>query len=84
VRKITVIENVTLDGVMQAPGRSDEDTRDGFTHGGWALPYDDMIKAEAMGRGMAGDAVRAVDGLKRRGGCFTAPPPALPQPLGLR
>ncbi len=54
MRKITVIENVTLDGVMQAPGRSDEDTRDGFTHGGWALPYDDMIKAEAMGRGMAG------------------------------
>lgn len=54
MRKITVIENVTLDGVMQAPGRSDEDTRDGFTHGGWALPYDDKIKAEAMGRGMAG------------------------------
>lgn len=53
MRKITVIENVTLDGVMQAPGRSDEDTRDGFTHGGWALPYDDKIKAEAMGRGMA-------------------------------
>jgi dihydrofolate reductase len=54
VRKITVIENVTVDGVMQAPGRSDEDRRDGFTHGGWALPYDDKIKAEAMGRGMAG------------------------------
>jgi dihydrofolate reductase len=54
VRKITVIENVTLDGVMQAPGRSDEDSRGGFTHGGWALPYDDKIKAEAMGRGMAG------------------------------
>lgn len=51
---ITVIENVTLDGVMQAPGRSDEDTRGGFSHGGWALPYDDKIKAEAMGRGMAG------------------------------
>lgn len=54
MRKVTVIENVTLDGVMQAPGRSDEDTRDGFAHGGWALPYDDKVKAEAMGRGMAG------------------------------
>ena len=34
--KIVVINNVTLDGVMQAPGRVDEDTREGFAHGGWA------------------------------------------------
>ena len=34
--KIVVINNVSLDGVMQAPGRADEDTRDGFAHGGWA------------------------------------------------
>jgi dihydrofolate reductase len=34
--KIVVINNVTLDGVMQAPGRADEDIRDGFVHGGWA------------------------------------------------
>jgi dihydrofolate reductase len=34
--KIVVINNVTLDGVMQAPGRADEDTRGGFAHGGWA------------------------------------------------
>ena len=34
--RIVVINHVTLDGVMQSPGRSDEDTRDGFTHGGWA------------------------------------------------
>lgn len=43
---------------MQAPGRSDEDTRDGFIHGGWALPYDDKIKAEAMGQSMAGAGAR--------------------------
>jgi dihydrofolate reductase len=34
--KIVVINNVTLDGVMQAPGRADEDARGGFAHGGWA------------------------------------------------
>ena len=35
-RTLLVIEVVSLDGVMQAPGRADEDDRDGFTHGGWA------------------------------------------------
>lgn len=44
--KITVICNLTLDGVMQAPGRPDEDTRDGFEYGGWAVPY----SGDAMGR----------------------------------
>jgi dihydrofolate reductase len=34
---VVVINNVTLDGVMQAPGRPEEDTRDGFEHGGWAV-----------------------------------------------
>jgi dihydrofolate reductase len=33
--KIVVINHLTLDGVMQSPGRAEEDTRDGFTHGGW-------------------------------------------------
>lgn len=36
--KIIVITNLSLDGVMQAPGHTDEDPRDGFTHGGWAAP----------------------------------------------
>lgn len=40
---VIVNMNLTLDGVMQAPGRPDEDTRDGFAHGGWALPYFDPI-----------------------------------------
>ena len=43
--KITVFTNLTLDGVMQAPGRPDEDTRDSFTHGGWAAPYGAMQDA---------------------------------------
>ncbi len=41
--KIIVNMSLTLDGVMQAPGRPDEDTRDGFAHGGWALPYFDPM-----------------------------------------
>lgn len=51
--RVVVTTNLTLDGVMQAPGRADEDLRGGFAYGGWALRYDDAIKAEAMARGMA-------------------------------
>jgi hypothetical protein len=36
-----VADLVTLDGVMQAPARPDEDTRDGFAHGGWAYARSD-------------------------------------------
>jgi dihydrofolate reductase len=55
MRELTVVENVTLDGVMQAPGRPDEDTRDGFPFGGWASPYMDQVAAEFMGRGMGSE-----------------------------
>ena len=34
--RIVVLSHLTLDGIMQGPGRPGEDTRDGFTHGGWA------------------------------------------------
>jgi hypothetical protein len=44
--KIVVINHVTLDGVMQAPGRPDEDTRGGFEHGGWAVPNNDEVMGE--------------------------------------
>jgi dihydrofolate reductase len=37
--------NLTLDGVMQAPARPDEDRRGGFEHGGWAAPYAAMAQA---------------------------------------
>jgi len=36
IRRVVVFEHVTLDGVMQAPGRPDEDRRGGFEHAGWA------------------------------------------------
>jgi dihydrofolate reductase len=44
--KIVVFNNLTLDGVMQAPGRPDEDRRGGFEYGGWATPYATMEAAE--------------------------------------
>ena len=52
--KVTVVNNVTLDGVMQGPGRPDEDTRGGFLHGGWGAAYQDEVIAREMGRRMAG------------------------------
>lgn len=51
--RITVINHLTLDGVMQAPGRSDEDTRDGFEHGGWSVPYGDQVMGEVLGKRMS-------------------------------
>jgi dihydrofolate reductase len=51
---LTVVESLTLDGVMQAPGRPDEDKRDGFEHGGWAVPYADDVMGRAMGERMGG------------------------------
>lgn len=47
-----MVESLTLDGVMQAPGRPDEDTRDGFEHGGWAVQYVDDVMGRAMGEQM--------------------------------
>jgi len=51
--KIVAVVSLTLDGVMQAPGRKDEDTRGGFEHGGWAGPYFDPVMMQTMGEGMA-------------------------------
>ena len=51
--KVVVFTSLTLDGVMQAPGRPDEDQRGGFQHGGWAVPYNDEVMAGVAGEGMA-------------------------------
>ena len=46
MRKVVVVEWMTLDGVVQAPGNRDEDRDGGFEHGGWHLPYfDDTSRA---------------------------------------
>lgn len=52
--KIVLVEHLTLDGVMQAPGRVDEDVRDGFAHGGWAVPGNDEVMASVLGKDMGG------------------------------
>lgn len=51
--KITVVNSVTLDGVMQGPARPDEDTRGGFTKGGWGIPFQDAVSGKKMGEMMA-------------------------------
>jgi dihydrofolate reductase len=53
--KVIVMNWVTLDGVMQGPGRPDEDTRDGFARGGWGIPYGDEASVAKMGERMGGD-----------------------------
>ena len=53
MRKLIVTNNVTLDGIMQAPGRAEEDQRGGFQHGGWSMPYNDEVKGRAMAQGMS-------------------------------
>src|SRR6185503_14984116 len=53
---IVVIEFISLDGVVQAPGGPDEDTDGGFEHGGWSHPYFDE---QTMGPIIAGGMTNA-------------------------
>jgi dihydrofolate reductase len=53
MRKVVVFTSLTLDGVMQAPGRPNEDRRGGFEHGGWAVPYSDEVMGRVSAEGMA-------------------------------
>lgn len=48
MRKIVVLEHITLDGIIQAPGGPEEDTSGEFTHGGWISSYSDEILGEAL------------------------------------
>ncbi len=53
MREINATLSITLDGVVQGLGRADEDTRGGFTHGGWGGKYNDEVMGREMGKGMA-------------------------------
>ena len=53
MRKIILLEFITLDGVMQAPGGPEEDTSGGFKYGGWTVPYSDEFSGNVMSEQMA-------------------------------
>jgi dihydrofolate reductase len=53
---VVVVNHVSLDGVMQSPARPDEDARDGFAAGGWAIPNADEVMGRALGARMAAGA----------------------------
>ncbi|MGH9379804.1 MAG: dihydrofolate reductase family protein [Thermoanaerobaculia bacterium] len=48
MRKIRIIEHISLDGVIQAPGGPDEDKGGDFEHGGWIVPHSDPAAGEAI------------------------------------
>jgi dihydrofolate reductase len=53
MRSISATMFISLDGVVQGLGRPDEDTRGGFTHGGWGPRYTDEVMSRELGKGMA-------------------------------
>jgi dihydrofolate reductase len=55
MRKIIAITQVTLDGVMQAPGGPGEDPSNGFAHGGWAMPFVDDAAGQVIDEIIAGE-----------------------------
>src|SRR5216683_2410897 len=52
MRKINVLEFVSLDGVIQAPGGPEEDTSGGFAYGGWTSPHSDAVSSTAVRKQM--------------------------------
>lgn len=53
MRKLIVIEFITLDGVLQGPGGPKEDTEGGFAYGGWSEPHFDDVAGKVMQQQMS-------------------------------
>jgi dihydrofolate reductase len=64
MRKLIVIEFISLDGVMQAPGGPEEDTDGGFKYGGWTFPYFDETAGKEMSEQMSLDHAELLLGQK--------------------
>ncbi len=52
MRKVIVLEHISIDGVIQGPGGPEEDTSGGFAYGGWSGPYSDEILGTALRKQM--------------------------------
>jgi len=52
MRKVIVLNFVSLDGVIQSPGGPEEDTSGGFAYGGWQAPYSDDVLGTVMNKQM--------------------------------
>ena len=52
MRKLIVLEHISLDGVIQAPGGPEEDTSGGFARGGWISPHSDEISGTELRKQM--------------------------------
>jgi dihydrofolate reductase len=84
--RLVVVNHLSLDGVMQGPGRTDEDTRGGFERGGWATERSDEVMQREIGRRMGGGLVlgrRSYDDMlaswNERGGPFRDALNAMPK-----
>ena len=55
MRKLIAITQVTVDGVMQAPGGPEEDRSNGFAYGGWAMPFGDAALSQIIDETIAGE-----------------------------
>src|SRR5215217_6570417 len=53
MRKIIVLQHLTLDGVMQAPGGPEEDPTENFKYGGWSAPFDDETSGHLVQKMLA-------------------------------
>lgn len=62
MRQIISITQLSLDGVMQAPGGPEEDPRDGFPHGGWAMGYGDEVFMQELEQTLSGEFAMLLGG----------------------
>lgn len=53
MRKLIILEFITLDGIIQGPGGPEEDTAGGFKYGGWVFTFFDDYVGKIMNEQMS-------------------------------